>query len=133
MSLLQEELKAIGPAALFYSSPSVGSVSSAASSVSVSSGTASGDPAVGLRVIAGCGTICSSSLSASSLYFTVADLATYTASRADLLASAEKVFSMVGNGAIKVDIRQRYTLAEAAQAHRDLEAGETKGPSILLP
>jgi len=74
-----------------------------------------------------------SALAASSLYFTRPTLATYTASRADLLASAEKVFSMVGSGKITVDIRQRYALAEVVQAHRDLEAGDTRGSSILSP
>ena len=60
-------------------------------------------------------------------------LGTYTASRKDLLASAEKVFSMVGKGEITVDIRQRFALAEVVQAHRDLESGHTKGSSILTP
>ena len=72
-----------------------------------------------------------STLAAASLYFTRPTLGTYTASREDRLASAEQVFSMVEKGDITVDIRQRYPLADAVQAHRDLEAGNTTGSSIL--
>jgi NADPH2:quinone reductase len=43
------------------------------------------------------------------------------------------VFDMVARGALKVDIRQRYPLAEAAQAHRDLESRRTIGASVLIP
>ena len=58
---------------------------------------------------------------------------TYTAKRAELVASAEKVFSMVATGVIETDIRQRYALADAAKAHLDLEAGRTTGASLLIP
>ena len=53
--------------------------------------------------------------------------------RADLVALAEKVFSMVATGVIKPDVRQRYALADAVKAHVDLEAGRTTGPSLLMP
>ena len=68
-----------------------------------------------------------------SLYFTRPTLVTYTAKRADLVASAEKVFSMVATGVIKPDVRQRYALADAVKAHVDLEAGRTTGSSLLIP
>jgi NADPH2:quinone reductase len=51
----------------------------------------------------------------------------------DLREIAGNVFDMVARGALKVDIRQRYPLAEAARAHLDLEARRTSGASVLLP
>ena len=68
-----------------------------------------------------------------SLYFTRPTLATYTASRADLELSSAALFKHLKSGAIKPHIGHRYRLAEAAQAHADLEAGRTLGSQILLP
>lgn len=68
-----------------------------------------------------------------SLYYTRPTLATYTESRADLVASAAAVFALVQQGVIEPRIGQRYALADAAQAHRDLEAGHTQGSSLLMP
>lgn len=68
-----------------------------------------------------------------SLYFTRPTLATYAASRKDLVASTDAVFDMVRKGALKVSIGQRYTLADVVKAHADLEAGLTKGSSIITP
>ena len=49
------------------------------------------------------------------------------------MGSAEALFEVVGSGAVKIEINQRYKLAEAAQAHRDLEGRKTTGSTILLP
>ncbi|MBR0823476.1 quinone oxidoreductase [Bradyrhizobium liaoningense] len=68
-----------------------------------------------------------------SLYYTRPTLATYIAARDDLVASAAAVFDLVGKGIIKPMIGHRYALAEAAAAHRDLEAGTTRGSSLLIP
>ena len=68
-----------------------------------------------------------------SLYFTRPTLMTYNADRADLVASANALFDVVGSGAVKIEVNQEYPLAEAAQAHRDLEARKTTGSTILLP
>ena len=68
-----------------------------------------------------------------SLYITRPTLMTYTATREDLLASANDLFDVVASGAVKININQRYPLSEAAQAHRDLEARKTTGSTILLP
>lgn len=68
-----------------------------------------------------------------SLYYTRPTLATYIAARDDLVASAAAVFDLVGRGVITPSIGQRYSLADAAAAHRDLEAGATKGSSLLVP
>jgi NADPH2:quinone reductase len=55
----------------------------------------------------------------------------YTAARKDLLAHARDLFEVVKKGAVKVEIRQTYPLAEAAQAHHDLASRRTTGSSIL--
>jgi len=68
-----------------------------------------------------------------SLYLTRPTLFTYTASRQDLLASAGALFDVVQSGKVKIEINQTYPLAEAAQAHRDLEDRKTTGSTILLP
>ena len=68
-----------------------------------------------------------------SLYVTRPTLFTYVANRADLLANANELFEVVGSGAVKIPVNQTYPLAEAAQAHIDLEARKTTGSTVLLP
>lgn len=68
-----------------------------------------------------------------SLYITRPTLATYAAKRADMLAMADELFAMVRAGAIKEEIGQEYRLADAANAHRSLEARKTKGATLLIP
>lgn len=68
-----------------------------------------------------------------SLYLTRPTLATYTATRADLEATAREVLDVVRDGTVKVEIRHRYSLAEAAQVHRDLEGRKTVGPIVMTP
>jgi NADPH2:quinone reductase len=66
-----------------------------------------------------------------SLYLTRATLFTHIATREATQAMADDLFAVVGSGAVKIRIDQRYPLADAAQAHRDLEARKTTGCSIL--
>ncbi len=68
-----------------------------------------------------------------SLYFTRPTLATYSGSPEEYAASSAAVFDLVAKGVLKPSIGQRYPLAEAAQAHRDLESGQTTGSTILVP
>lgn len=68
-----------------------------------------------------------------SLYVTRQTLFTHIATREATQAMAEDLFQVVESGAVKIRIDQRYPLAEVAQAHRDLEARNTTGSSILLP
>jgi NADPH2:quinone reductase len=68
-----------------------------------------------------------------SLYFTRPTLVTYSGDPADYAASARTVLDMVASGALRPHIGQRYALADAAQAHRDLEAGKTIGSTLLIP
>ena len=60
-----------------------------------------------------------------SLFLTRPSLVHYVATRAELLASAGAVFDAVLAGNIRVEIGQRYPLAEAARAHADLEGRRT--------
>ncbi|ODT99278.1 MAG: quinone oxidoreductase [Rhodospirillales bacterium SCN 65-16] len=68
-----------------------------------------------------------------SLYVTRPSLGAYTATRAELEASAKSLFKMVKSGKVKIAIDQRYPLAEAAQAHIDLESRKTTGQTVLVP
>ncbi|MEJ2478924.1 MAG: quinone oxidoreductase [Acidihalobacter sp.] len=68
-----------------------------------------------------------------SLYVTRPTLVHYTATREDLLACAGELFDQVLSGAVKIEVNHTYPLAEAAQAHRDLEARKTTGSTVLLP
>jgi NADPH:quinone reductase len=68
-----------------------------------------------------------------SLFLTRPTLFTYAARRGDLLNMAAELFEVVERGAVRVEVNQRYPLAEAARAHRELEARQTTGSSILLP
>jgi len=68
-----------------------------------------------------------------SLYLTRPSLGSYTATRADLEASAKSLFKMVKSGKVKIAIDQKYPLAEAAQSHIDLEGRKTTGQTILVP
>jgi NADPH2:quinone reductase len=68
-----------------------------------------------------------------SLFITRPSLMAYMARREDLEAAAKSLFGVVASGEVKIDIRQRYSLADVAQAHIDLEARKTTGSSILLP
>ena len=62
-----------------------------------------------------------------SLYATRPSLANYTASRKDLVATANDLFEVVGSGKVKVSVNRTYPLADAARAHQDLEARLTTG------
>lgn len=68
-----------------------------------------------------------------SLYLTSAGLADYIHDRAEMLERANDLFNMIKIGAVRVPVQQRYPLAEAERAHRDLEAKRTIGSSILIP
>jgi NADPH:quinone reductase len=68
-----------------------------------------------------------------SLYATRPTLNTYAAKRQDLLAIANDLFDVVGKGAVKVPVNQKYPLRDAIKAHRDLEGRATTGSSILIP
>ena len=68
-----------------------------------------------------------------SLYLTRQTLFTHIATRESTQAMADELFAVVGSGQVKIRIDQRFPLADAAQAHRDLEARKTTGSTVLLP
>jgi NADPH2:quinone reductase len=57
----------------------------------------------------------------------------YTAKRPDLLRIAGALFEVIASGAVKVEPPRRYALADAAQAHADLEGRRTTGSLVLVP
>jgi NADPH:quinone reductase-like Zn-dependent oxidoreductase len=59
-------------------------------------------------------------------------LADYIADPAEKAQLAGELFDHIGNGRIKIEINQHYALADAVQAHRDLEARKTTGSSIFV-
>lgn len=68
-----------------------------------------------------------------SLFATRPTLFNYIASREELVASANALFSVVADGAVTIRVNQRYALADAARAHEDLEGRRTTGTTVLLP
>ncbi|MFL6767961.1 MAG: quinone oxidoreductase family protein [Sphingomicrobium sp.] len=66
-----------------------------------------------------------------SLYLTRPTLFDYISTREELDRSAASLFDAVRSGKVKIDIGQRFPLAEAAEAHRALEARKTVGSTIL--
>jgi NADPH2:quinone reductase len=68
-----------------------------------------------------------------SLYITRPTLATYSARREDLEAMAADLFQMVASGKVKIEVNQKFPLADAASAHIALETRKTTGSTILLP
>ena len=68
-----------------------------------------------------------------SLFLTRPSLFHYIATRAELVAAARELFAAVRAKKLRVLIGQRYALAEAAAAHRDLEARRTTGSTVLIP
>lgn len=66
-----------------------------------------------------------------SVFVTRPALADYIADPAERAELAGELFDHVGSGRIRVEINQRYDLADCAQAHRDLEAGRTVGSSVF--
>jgi len=90
----------------------------------VSYGNASGPvPPVDIGVLAAKG----------SLFLTRPTLNTYTAKRADLVATANDLFDVVRQGAVKIRVNQTFKLANAAAAHTALEARQTTGSTVLVP
>ncbi|MEE4146849.1 MAG: quinone oxidoreductase [Halieaceae bacterium] len=68
-----------------------------------------------------------------SLYVTRPTLMTYTATTEELRQSSADLFARVQAGQVRVEIGQRYGLADIQQAHRDLEGRRTTGSTVILP
>jgi NADPH2:quinone reductase len=57
----------------------------------------------------------------------------HISTREELEEIAGNLLDAMADGVVKVDINQTYALADAAQAHADLEARRTTGQTVLLP
>ena len=67
-----------------------------------------------------------------SLYATRPTLFTHIATREGLLETANDLIDMVSLGRVKIQVSKTYPMAEAAEAHRDLESRATTGSIVLL-
>lgn len=74
-----------------------------------------------------------SALAKKCLFLTRPSLFAYTATRAELVDTANDLFEVISRGAVKVDIAQSLKLTEVQKAHGLLEARATTGSTILLP
>ena len=72
-------------------------------------------------------------INAKGLFFTRPSIAHYTVTREELVESAKKVFDAILSAKFKVDISKKYSLQDAAQAHKDLEARVITGPAVIIP
>lgn len=68
-----------------------------------------------------------------SLYVTSAAFHWHLRNREEVLARAADLIDVVLRGAVRIPVNQRYPLADAAQAHRDMESRATTGMSVLIP
>jgi NADPH:quinone reductase len=68
-----------------------------------------------------------------SLYMARTTLAHFTATREELLARTGALFAMIAEGKLKLRIAKTYPLADAPQAHRDMEARKIAGKLLLIP
>lgn len=67
-----------------------------------------------------------------SLFVTRPTLFDYYVTPDERCAGVERLFAMLRTGAIRPDIGQTFALEEASEAHRALEAGDTRGSTVLL-
>ena len=67
-----------------------------------------------------------------SLYLTRPTLYHYIAAREELERAASELFEVVTSGKVKIDVKQRFALKDAAEAHRALEGRRTKGSTIFI-
>jgi NADPH2:quinone reductase len=66
-----------------------------------------------------------------SLFLTRPTLFDYIASRAELERAASDLFDIVASGKVKIEVKQRFALKDAAEAHRALESRKTTGSTVL--
>ena len=66
-----------------------------------------------------------------SLFLTRPTLYDYVITREELEEAAEELFGMMGSGKMKIEVKQRFPLKDAAEAHRALEGRTTTGSTVL--
>ena len=72
-------------------------------------------------------------INAKGLFFTRPSIAHYTVKREELVESAKKVFDAILTKKFTVKISKKYSLEDATQAHKDLEARLLTGPAVIIP
>ncbi|MBE7218444.1 MAG: quinone oxidoreductase [Caulobacteraceae bacterium] len=68
-----------------------------------------------------------------SLFLTRPTLADYIADRQELQAAASALWEVVASGAVRIDVGQRFALADVRAAHEALEGRRTTGSTVLIP
>ena len=68
-----------------------------------------------------------------SLVLTRPSVAAFTVDKAEMLESAAEMFGVVASGAVKIQINQRFALADVVKAHTELENRRTTGCTVLIP
>lgn len=68
-----------------------------------------------------------------SLYLTRPTLASYAVRREELLARAKDLFDVIGRGLVRCEVKQRFPLSQAGDAHRALATRGTVGSTVLIP
>ena len=72
-------------------------------------------------------------INAKGLFFTRPSIAHYTLKRKELVESAKMVFDAILSNKFSVKISKKYSLKDAAQAHKDLEQRLLIGPAVIIP
>ena len=75
----------------------------------------------------------SKDIQSKSLFLTRPTIGHYFTNRKELQKGADEIFKKIKFGKIKIKISKEYKLADAEQAHRDLESRKLTGPAILVP
>lgn len=68
-----------------------------------------------------------------SLVLTRPTVASFTVDKSEMLESAAEMFGVVASGAVKIQINQRFALADVVKAHTELENRRTTGSTVLIP
>ena len=72
-------------------------------------------------------------ISPKSLFFSRPTLGHYISTRKELVEATDKLFEQLKYGKVKIEIYNKYKLAEVIQAHKDLESRKIIGPAIIIP
>jgi NADPH2:quinone reductase len=66
-----------------------------------------------------------------SLFLTRPTMYDYMSTRGELEQATAELFEVIASGKVKIEVKQRFALKDAAEAHRALEARETSGSTVL--
>ena len=75
----------------------------------------------------------SKDIQSKSLFFTRPTMKDYYSTRDEIVEGSKELFKQIKFGKVKIKIFKEYSLAQAKQAHLDLESRKINGPAILIP